>query len=236
VTPVPQRVRSATSTARFGRWIAGGLAAALVVIAATAVAIVVTDHPAGDFTRDIRSLCAAAGTRLPYYTGAISQCNVMVWAAAGALALVASYVRPHRSPWLAAFGLFLLVLAADDALTLHEDGPNRPIPEKFFYVAYALAGLALLATRLRHRFDETTLAFVVGGALLAVSAAIDQTTEHRYFAEDSLKLLGAAVWLVVPLIELARVRELLRARADPEIRLPDTDASDARTTSHSVRP
>ena len=185
-----------------------GIALALgaMVVAIVVVGAALTDRPAGDFTRDIRTLCEAAGSNLPFYAGAISQLNIMVWAVIGALALLTAYLLPTRRGWFSLFGAFVLVLAADDALTLHESGPRRVIPERAFYLAYAIVALLLVIGLLRRRFDEATVAFLAGGALLATSVVVDQAVAHQYLWEDGLKLAGACVWVVVPLLELTKLR------------------------------
>ncbi len=66
------------------------------MVAIVVVGAALTDRPAGDFTRDIRTLCEAAGSNLPFYGGAISQLNIMVWAVIGALALLTAYLLPTR--------------------------------------------------------------------------------------------------------------------------------------------
>ena len=188
------------------RLIAIALAGGACVVTLTAVAAAVTDRSAGDFTRDVRTLCEAAGASLPFYAGAMSQLNIMVWAAVGALALLTAYMFPTQRAWFTLFGAFVIVLALDDALTLHESGPRRVVPEAAFYVVYAIVGLLLVLGLLRRHFDETILAFVVGGALLASSIVVDQFVAHRYLWEDGLKLSGALVWVVVPLLELTKLR------------------------------
>lgn len=188
------------------RFIGIALACGAIVVALVVVGAALTDRPAGDFTRDIRTLCEAAGSNLPFYAGAISQLNIMVWAVIGALALLTAYLLPTRRAWFSLFGAFVLVLAADDALTLHESGPRRVIPERAFYVAYAIVALLLVIGLLRRRFDESTVAFLAGGALLATSVVVDQAVAHEYLWEDGLKLAGACVWIVVPLLELTKLR------------------------------
>jgi len=185
-----------------------GIALALgaIVVAIVVAGAALTDRPAGDFTRDIRTLCEAAGSNLAFYAGAISQLNIMVWAVIGALALLTAYLLPTRRAWFSLFGAFVLVLAADDALTLHESGPRRVIPERAFYLTYAIVALLLVIGLLRRRFDEATVAFLSGGALLATSVVVDQAVAHQYLWEDGLKLAGACVWVVVPLLELTKLR------------------------------
>ena len=90
--------------------------------------------------------------------------------------------------------------------TLHESGPRRVITERAFYLAYAIVALLLVIGLLRRRFDEATVAFLAGGALLATSVVVDQAVAHQYLWEDGLKLAGACVWVVVPLLELTKLR------------------------------
>jgi hypothetical protein len=87
-----------------------------------------------------------------------------VWASAGAFALLAACLTPARRGWLALFGAFLYLLAADDALELHESGPHRFIPEPVFYAVYAAIAIVLLFLVSKHRGDESTLVFLVGSA------------------------------------------------------------------------
>jgi hypothetical protein len=188
------------------RLIAIALVISAGVVALVAVAAAVTDRAAGDFTRDIRTLCEAAGSNLPFYSGAMSELNIMVWAAIGALALLTAYLFATQRGWFTLFGLFVLGLAADDAFTLHESGPRRVIPEDAFYVAYAVVALLLLLGVRRRRFDATAIAFLTGGVLLAASVVVDQAFTHEYLWEDGLKLAGAVVWIVVPLLELMQLR------------------------------
>jgi hypothetical protein len=209
LTPYVPFLEAFLRESRGARLIAIALGAGVCVVLATAVAAAVTNRSAGDFTRDIRTLCAAAGSRLPFYAGAISQLNIMVWAAIGALALLTAYMFPRQRAWFSLFGTFVLVLASDDALTLHESGPRRVVPEAAFYVIYAVIGMLLVLGLLRRNFDETIVAFVVGGTLLGSSIVVDQAVAHRYLWEDGLKLAGALVWLVVPLLELTKLRRPL---------------------------
>jgi hypothetical protein len=199
-------VNGGVHASKGARLIAIALAAVAIVVTLVGVAAMLTDRAAGDFTRDIRTLCEAAGSNLPFYAGAVSQLNIMVWAAVGALALLTAYLFPNRRAWFLLFGGFVLVLAADDALTLHESGPRRVIPERAFYVFYAIVALLLVLGLLRRHFDETTVAFLTGGVLLAISIVIDQAVSHHYLWEDGFKLAGASVWIVVPLLELTRLR------------------------------
>ena len=176
-----------------------GLGLLLTVV--TASAAVLTQSGFGDFSRDFRSLClAASGVDLPFYTSAFSFLTFMAWAVAGSFAMLAAYLTPSRRRWLV--GSLLFLLAADDALTLHESGPHRVVPEWAFYAIYAAFGLYLLAGVVRNGIDDVAVAFGVGIALLAVSAGIDEAFKGLYIVEDAPKLLGVLVWVTVPLLSL----------------------------------
>ncbi len=172
----------------------GALVVGACVLGVTAEVAALTHEPLSVFTRDI-----TVGAGVPPYVGAISLLNGMVWAAAGALALLVSYLEPVRRRWLLVFGALMLVFAADDSLRLHESvGPAIGVPELAFFGVYAGAALYLLASKTARPFGESTVAFILGGFLLAVSLVIDEVFAGLYFAEDAAKLLGALVWLTVP--------------------------------------
>ena len=165
-----------------------------VVLGVTAEVAALTHESLSVFTRDI-----TVGAGVPPYVGAISLLNGMVWAATGALALLVACLEPVRRRWLLIFGGLMLMFAADDSLRLHESvGPALGVPELAFFGVYAGAALYLLAGKRARPFDESTVAFVLGGALLALSLVIDEGFPGLYFAEDAAKLLGALVWLTVP--------------------------------------
>ena len=166
----------------------------LTVVALVLIAAAITDRSAGDFTWDVRTLCLEAGVRLPFYAGWVSQLNIMVWSVAAALAGVVAYLQTDRRLWMLTFATLLTILALDDALTLHEGGPHRVIPEPVFYVAYAVLAVLLLALA-NDGIDDHAVLFLIGGLCLAVSIAVDTVVEHRYLVEDSFKLVGALLWL-----------------------------------------
>jgi hypothetical protein len=179
-----------------------------VVLGVTAQVAALTHESLSVFTRDI-----TVGAGVPPYVGAISLLNGMVWAAAGALALFVACLEPVRRRWLLIFGALMLTFAADDSLRLHESvGPTLGVPELAFFAAYAGAGLYLLSGTRARSFDDGTIAFVIGGFLLALSVVIDEIFHDLYFAEDAAKLLGALVWLTVPPLSLpAHLREVSSA-------------------------
>jgi hypothetical protein len=187
------------------------------------VAAALTGEPVGTFSRDLKVLAAEAGVPLKFYAGSVSVLNSWVWSSGAALSLTVAHLRPRRYRWLGAFGLLLLTLAADDSFLLHETvGPSHGIPEEAFYVFYALAGAALLVAAVRSGPDGSTVAFLVGGGFLAGSVVMDVVLADQHLVEDGFKLLGALVWLTVPLMELERLRRGARhaATAEPGIARP----------------
>ena len=67
---------------------------------------------------------------------------------------------------------------------------------------YASIGLWLLVRATRELQSSNGLTFVVGGALLAAASVIDVATHRNYLLEDGAKLIGALVWLTVPLTSI----------------------------------
>jgi len=126
----------------------------------------------------------------------------MVWAAAGSLAVLVAYLEPLRRRWLLTFAVLLFLLAADDALMLHESGTSQVIPEVALFVPYAVTGLLLLRDLTRRKVEDSTIAFLIGGVLLAASVILDQAVGRVYLLEDTPKLLGSLVWLTVPPLSL----------------------------------
>lgn len=164
--------------------------------------------PVSDITYDSTSVLNA-----PVYVGSISRFTMMVWSAVGAQALLVAVLVPSRRLVMACFGTLTLLMAADDALRLHEGvGPRFGIPELAFYAFYAVAAFALLAYFIVRR-SPAGMAYVIGAALLAVSVGADvivpdeDASNLTVLLEDGSKLLGALVWVTVPaLVALERRR------------------------------
>ena len=70
------------------------------------MAAALTDPGGRRFHPGLRTLCEAAGSNLPFYAGAISQLNIMVWAAMAARLLTA-YMLPTDRAWFSLFGAFV---------------------------------------------------------------------------------------------------------------------------------
>lgn len=160
-----------------------------------------TGESIGMFTRDTRTLAAEAGGALKFYAGAVSVLNGWVWASGAALAALAAWLVPARQQWLAVFALLLVALAADDSFMLHETvGPSQGVPDVAFYVVYAVAGGALLLRTLRRLRDSASVAFLAGGAFLALSIVADIALTDQFLLEDGGKLVGGLLWLTVPVL------------------------------------
>lgn len=215
--PVPAP-RAALSALRV---VGAALLLGLLVLGLVVVAARLVHEPVGLFTRDITTLSSEAGAELPPYTGALGLLTFMIWASAASLSALVALLNPARRTWLMLFAVFLAWLTTDDSLSVHEViGPDLGIPERAFYLGYALAGLGLSLLVLRRvrreGLDASVLPFLLGGALLAVSVGVDQLFEGAHLAEDGPKFLGALTWLTVPLLSLPQEAfALMRHRPSP---------------------
>jgi hypothetical protein len=183
--------------------IAGALLAGVLVLVATVAAAARFHEPVAVLTRD-----GSALGELPWYSGSISLLNGMVWAVVSGLSLLVAWLEPRARVRLAALGALTAVLAADDALQLHEvAGPDNGIPQTAFLALYAVIGVVLLVAFVRGRQLGPLLAFLVGLCLLGMSVGFDEfVTRQILIAEDGSKLLGAIVWLTVPVIVAGGMR------------------------------
>jgi hypothetical protein len=194
------------------RVIAAALGLGALVLLAVALAVQITDEPVSLFVRDLHALSEESGADLPFYAGSLSILNGWVWAAGAALAVVTGVLVPQRRRWMGVLAFLLLMIAADDALMLHEEvGPPHGVPDRVFYLVYAVTGCVLLLSG-RHRWREHTMvAFGLGGAFLALSIGSDVVVPDRsllsddgvkLLIEDGAKLFGALMWLSVPVLAL----------------------------------
>ncbi|MGY1845736.1 MULTISPECIES: hypothetical protein [unclassified Blastococcus] len=184
-----------------GRWLpVAALAAGAAVLALTTVLADVVDQPISTFTRDWQVTADAA-----WYVGAVSILNGMVWATTAGLSFLAAWLAPAQRGRLVGLGTLVLVLAADDALLLHETiGPLLGVPQELILAGYAALTAVLLIAFLRPPRDLVCAVFVLGAALLGASVALDQFAEGRHLLEDGAKLLGALTWLTVPVLVVLR--------------------------------
>ena len=191
----------------------------LLLVAGTSLLAALNHEPFGYYSRDLKALSADAGAVLPLLAGGLALLNVMVWASAASMAVLAAVLWPPRRRWLLGFAFLSILLALDDALLLHDEvGPALGLPEEGFDLLYAAVGVLLLWDAFRpavgarpedrlSRFRLQNLssggrAFILGLLLLGVSVVVDQAMHGQPLWEDGPKLLGALVWLTVPLLEL----------------------------------
>ena len=208
----------------------------LLLVAGTSLLATVNQQPFGSYSRDLPALSADAGAVLPLLAGGLALVNMMVWASAASMAVLAAVLWPPRRRWLLGFAFLNILLALDDALLLHEGvGPELGLPETGFYLFYAASGVLLLLGAFRPALDvqpEDRLsrfrvqnlssggrAFILGLVLLGVAVVVDQTIPGQPLWEDTPKLLGALVWLTVPLLELPS-NVMSAGRIAEERRLP----------------
>lgn len=132
------------------RWIPIGVAVGIVATLAAIALAALTDSPIGLITRDVTTLCAEAGARLPPYAGSVSTLTIIVWTSVATLSLVAASLLQARRRWLHGFAGLLALLSADDALSLHEESETYiGLPETAFYVVYAALAIVLTLGSLR---------------------------------------------------------------------------------------
>lgn len=182
--------------------IGAAVAAAAAVLGLVLLGAAVTGHDVGMFTRDATTLAP----RLPFYAGSVSVLNGVAWGAVAALSLFVAHYGPAplRRPLrlLAALTVALLV---DDTLMLHEEvGPSLGIPEPAFYGIYALTAATLTWSMRPHLGTGAGAAFLLGATSLALSVLVDidpgGITGATFLREDGPKLLGAFLWVTVPLL------------------------------------
>jgi hypothetical protein len=201
------------------------LAAVALTATVTAGAIAVSAASDGIQVTDLMSDPAEL-TEIPWYLGAASSINLLVWAAGAALYVIAGIgLRPHDTRLgtaLTGLGVLTITLTLDDLLLLHE----IVIPWAFGLpqiVTFLIYGAGLLALLVHYRAElmglpEVTVlviaAFVFGGSVILDVLAWD--TVVRRVAEETLKLLGATVWAAFPAAVI--VRRLAGSRADGQPR------------------
>lgn len=157
-----------------------------------------------------------AGT--PWYLGAISELNLLLWAAAASLYLVAwrslRSSRPELASAMLGLGLVSVWFALDDQFLIHEErifevlgaigiAPALgPFEQPVVYLVY---GLVLAGVLLRYAtavLRVEGLAYLVlalgalGLSILLDASGIDLTS--RRVAEEGAKLVGAVAWVVFP--------------------------------------
>jgi hypothetical protein len=162
--------------------------------------------------------CAAAGF--------LSNVGVITWGSGALLTLAAAWLltgRPGASEAcmvLVLAGGVTALLALDDMFLVHDYVVARFVGEHagqlLCYAVYAALGVFMLVRLRRLAETNTEPLFVLGGALLVVSAALDLLFEESYVVEDSLKLFGIVTWTAALAFTMA---DLLRRHA-PEVLPP----------------
>jgi hypothetical protein len=179
----------------------------LAIMGATYLAAARSHHPTGTYTRDVSTLAAEGGAHLPHFAGAVSLLNIMVFAATGWSCVLAAWLLPAARWWMCGLASLTFLLAADDALLLHETiGPSHHVPERAFYGLYAVAGLVLLLGRIRSGQRLVLAPFLLGALFLGASVVADQLWADEVLFEDGFKLMGSLLWLGVPVVVLSYVR------------------------------
>jgi hypothetical protein len=191
----------------------------LLLVTGTSLLAALNRQPFGLYSRDLMALSAEAGAVLPLLAGGLALLNMMMWASAASMAVLAAVLWRPRRRWLLGFAIVNILFALDDALLIHDGvGPALGLPEQGFYLIYGVIGVLLLVSAFRptvnvrpedrlSRFRGQNLspggrAFILGLLLLGVSVVVDQAIHGQPLWEDAPKLLGALVWLTVPALEL----------------------------------
>jgi len=189
-------------TGRLVTWqpVTAALLVGVAVLGATVAAAWRFDEDVATFTRDVQDYAGVA-----WYTGAVNTVNVIVWTVVTTLSLTIAWLERHDRRRLLAFGAFTLVLLADDAFLLHEAvGPENGVPQALFLGLYGVMAAVLLVAYTRSPRTGSSIAFLIGAVLLGASVLVDELLTHRFLLEDGCKLLGALVWVAVPLLALRR--------------------------------
>jgi len=160
------------------------------------------DLPVTDLLRDPSAVLDG-----PWYVGVFSTTGIALWAAAGAMCLLALSAEPGKSArsLLVAGAVISFMLGADDGFLLHETIKNEiGIPSPVTIAIYGVIAIVLLWPAwgyMRARADISV--FMVAVILFAISAILDgageaglSTIPYSAILEDIAKFLGIAAWAV----------------------------------------
>ena len=177
--------------------------AVLGALLAAAVAVKVrTDVPWHHVMGD-----PATTTGWPFWVGFISNAGAILWAATGAIFIVARRLERSagaRGRFLLASGLFVAMLGVDDLFLLHEQAfPGLlGVPQTAVLAAYAVLAIAYAWTFRAQIMATPYPLLLIAAALLGTSVALDQLMDRfeiylpaSGFLEDACKLLGIGAWL-----------------------------------------
>lgn len=150
---------------------------------------------------------------IAWFAGGLASITMFLWAGAAALLAVGAVglwrdERPLARA-LAALALLTVVVLLDDRFLLHELVlPHFGVPELVSYLAYALAGAAIVLVfwRVLLRYEASwLLALALVG--MGLSVLLDLTgidSDVRRVAEESAKMIGAAALVAFPALLLHR--------------------------------
>lgn len=162
--------------------------------------------------------------QIPWYTGAVSDLNLFVWAAAAAMYLIAAIGLRQRNRSLAHvllwLGLFTVVLTLDDRFLLHEIVVPWlfGLSEIVVFGTYAVVMVAILLVFWRVLIAQPELSILVLGLLgLGVSVLLDvfgADADLRRVLEEAAKLLGTLGWALFPAAIVIRYLSAWSPQAD----------------------
>jgi hypothetical protein len=157
-----------------------------------------TAIPIADLTRDPASIMG-----VPFYSGAVSQIGVAIWAMTVAICLFSAALVSQKSSqakvFLLASGAVTGMLLVDDMFLVHEGVARRlfNISDRPVYAAYLIVLLSYLVlfrqSILRSDFLPLVLSFLFFAASLVVDVKLVKV-EEQYLYEDGLKFVGLVLW------------------------------------------
>ncbi len=150
-----------------------------------------------------------------YYSGAVSNLGILLWAAAAAIAAFAASLTSAKDMrrFFIATSAVTAFLMIDDLFMLHEEAlPGIGAPEPVVYAFY-LAGAAIYGAVYSRRILAGRAALAILAALAMAASLIEDQTKLLWpihdFVEDGAKLGAIYCWF---LFVVLRARDALRAR------------------------
>lgn len=224
---------------RLSMWL--GVLLPLAALAFVLVLARVTGASPAEMTRDPWAVFTevSEGSGAPQvspYVGMLSTLGLMFWAGSAAVsglgALYLGGIHRYRNHliFLLYTGLLSLVLGFDDAFMLHEYvGPVvLGIPEKAFYLGYALGFSGYFVLCRRQIFQNYGLFLMLACAFLAVSVGVDsffRRTALQTFVEDGFKFVGIFWWLLYCIhsaLAIVQSNSQLHWRQQEQVRTQET--------------
>ncbi len=137
-----------------------------------------------------------------FYSGAVSNLGIVLWAAAAAVAAFAAWLSrdPHTRRFFAATGAFTTLLMVDDLFMLHEEAlPLFGMPEPVVYGVYLVIAGAYGLFFFRRILSARAALAIIAALAMAASVIEDQTKilwPIHDFVEDGAKLGGIYCWFL----------------------------------------